>query len=153
MSLDAELLLLSPPDLARLMNEVETGAAGFTASTGIVFEAVAADEVVGTLEITPGHLQAMGIVHGGVWATMVETLASAGAALGASRGGGTAVGVENATSFLRSVSSGRIRGVAKALHRDESTHVWVVELSDEAGRLVAHGNVRLAVLRERRPKS
>jgi 1,4-dihydroxy-2-naphthoyl-CoA hydrolase len=104
------------------------------------------DEVVGELEVTPNHLQPHGIVHGGVYASIIESLASIGAALDAMRHGKTVVGLENHTSFIRAVRSGVVRATARPLTRGRRSQAWEVSLVDDAGALVATGRVRLLVL-------
>lgn len=72
----------------------------------------------------PCHLQAYGIVHGGVYAGIIESLASVGAAIHALAEGKSVVGLENHTSFLRAVRSGTLHGVAKPLTRGRRSPVW-----------------------------
>jgi len=64
------------------------------------------DEVVAELEVRSSHLQPHGIVHGGVYSSVIESLASIGAALDAMRHSKTVVGLENHTSFVRAVREG-----------------------------------------------
>lgn len=131
------------------MNMVDRSAGGFASSTGIVLETVTPDRVTASLELEPRHLQPMGIVHGGVYCTMIETVASVGAALSAMEAGKTAAGIENHTSFLRSINSGRIHAVADVISKGRQMHLWQVEIRDDAERLVARGTVRLALLEPR----
>lgn len=141
--------LLPPAELATAMNEVEGSIGGFASSIGIVFDTVTADTVTATLEVQPRHLQPMGIVHGGVWMTMAETLASVGTAVSAVRAGQAVVGMENRTSFIGQARTGIITGVARALHRDASDHLWSVEMRDANERLIAEATVRLLILDSR----
>ena len=106
----------------------------------------AADEVVAEVAIGPAHLQPHGIVHGGVYCGLVETVASVGAALSAATRGQTAVGLENHTTFLRAVRSGTLRAVARPLTRGRRTQVWEVTVTDAGGRVAATGRVRLLCL-------
>jgi uncharacterized protein (TIGR00369 family) len=133
-----------PQDLADLINN--TGADGWVSAMGIKLVRATRDEVVAEMEIGPQHRQAYGIVHGGVHCGIIETLASVGAALNAMPEGKSVVGLENHTSFLRAVRSGKLRAVAKPLTRGRRSHVWEGSVHDEQGRLVATGRVRLMVL-------
>src|SRR5690242_2292058 len=72
---------------------------GWTSAMGIRLIRATADEVIAELEIGPTHLQAYGIVHGGVHSGLIETIASIGAALVAAPEGRSVVGLENHTSF------------------------------------------------------
>lgn len=119
---------------------------GWNAAMGIHFVNATADEVTAELEIGPHHRQAYGIVHGGVYSGMIETLASVGAALWARRHQQTVVGLENQTSFLHAVREGKLRATAKPLMRGRRTQVWEATVSDDAGRTVANGKVRLLTL-------
>ncbi len=115
---------------------------GFIDVLGLRFDEVSPDRVVISWDVTPSLHQPYGIVHGGVHAAVVETAASiAGAAWLGDRG--QVVGVNNSTDFLRAVREGTLRAVADPVHRGRLQQLWVVEIRDEAGRLVARGQVRL----------
>jgi 1,4-dihydroxy-2-naphthoyl-CoA hydrolase len=104
------------------------------------------DEVVAEFTVRANHLQPHGIVHGGVYSSVIESLASIGAAIDAMRYGRTVVGLENHTSFVRAVRSGVVRGTARPLTRGRRSQAWEVSLVDGTGALVATGRVRLLVL-------
>lgn len=133
-----------PQDFASLLNE--NAADGWVRSHGLRYTRATFDEVEAELEIGPQHLQAYGIVHGGVHAGIIETLASVGAALNAMQDGKSAVGLENHTSFLRAARSGKIRAIAKPVHRGRTSHVWEGSIFDAQGRLLASGRVRMQIL-------
>lgn len=113
---------------------------------GIRFIRATVDEVQAELTIEPQHRQAYGIVHGGVHSGMVETVCSVGAALVAMPRGQSVVGLENHTSFLLAVREGKLRARALPLMRGQRTQVWEAKVSDDAGRIVATGRVRLISL-------
>ncbi len=106
------------------------------------------DSVRGHVTVHDGLLQPYGIVHGGVYASVAESVASlAGATWQLERvPNGRVVGVSNATSFLRAVREGTLSIVATPLHRGRTLQLWQVLITDEAGRLVAKSDVRLANL-------
>jgi uncharacterized protein (TIGR00369 family) len=101
---------------------------------------------VAELEIGDAHRQPYGIVHGGVYAGIVETVASVGAALYALADGKSVVGLENSTSFLRAAREGVLRVTALPLTRGRRTQVWEGTVTDASGRVVATGRVRLLSL-------
>src|SRR5690349_13439134 len=76
----------------------------------LVLDEISADRVTGHLDVGPHHHQPFGLVHGGVWCSVVETVASVGAFhLAAERfGSATCVGVANQTDFVRSMREGRV---------------------------------------------
>jgi uncharacterized protein (TIGR00369 family) len=114
---------------------------------GLRLEEASGERVVAVLPVTADLLQNFGIVHGGVYATAVETTASIGADLwlGAE---GHALGLSNDTEVRRAVRAGELRVEATPLERGHSTQLWQVAITDEGGRLVAHGRVLLKNLRE-----
>jgi uncharacterized protein (TIGR00369 family) len=119
---------------------------GFERAIGLVFTKISEDEIACEVPVTPSLTQPYGLVHGGVHASIVETLASVGAAIHAMAHGQTTVGLENTTSFLRGVRGGTLRGVATPVHRGRQTQVWAVEVRDDAGKLAATGRVRMICL-------
>ena len=133
-----------PANLAEMINNAN--AAGWAGGMGIHVLSATRDEVTAELTITPRHCQPYGIVHGGVHAGVIETLASIGAALSVGLEGKSVVGLENHTSFLRAVRSGKLLAKATPITRGRRSQVWEVAVRDEAGRLAATGRVRLLVL-------
>lgn len=118
--------------------------APFDDQLGLMFTKISPDEAKAQLEIRPQLLQPMGIVHGGVYCSMVESLASVAAYTWiAANGGGSVVGVNNNTDFLRAISSGTVYGTATPLHRGRRQQLWIVTIADSDDRLVARGQVRL----------
>jgi 1,4-dihydroxy-2-naphthoyl-CoA hydrolase len=109
---------------------------------GLELSEATSERVVGDWTAEPRLHQLHGIVHGGVHCTVVETLASVGAALWFSDRG-RVVGVANSTDFFRPVSEGALKSIALPIHRGRSQQVWSVETRDSDGRLVARGQVRL----------
>lgn len=118
---------------------------GFDHHIGLALAEVGPDRVVATLQVGPEHHQPTGIVHGGVLATMVETVASVGAATWFGERG-TIVGTANSTDFLRATRDGVLTATGTPVHRGRSQQLWLVEVTDEAGRLVARGQLRVANL-------
>lgn len=117
--------------------------AGWTSAMGMRYLRATVDEVVAELEVGAVHRQALGIVHGGVYAGMIESVASVGASLHAMQSGRLAVGLENHTSFLHAVREGVLRATGRPLARGRRSHVWQVDVTDAAGRVAATGRVRL----------
>lgn len=118
----------------------------FVEHLGLEIDELTGDRVTARWTAAPHLHQPYGIVHGGVHCSVVETLASIGAAtwLGDE---GKVVGVNNNTDFFRAVSEGPLRSTGTPLHRGRSQQLWLVETHDAEGRLVARGQVRLQNLR------
>jgi 1,4-dihydroxy-2-naphthoyl-CoA hydrolase len=117
----------------------------FVAHTGIELGEVSADAATGRIVLDGRHLQPYGVVHGGVYCTLVETLASVGAAFWAvGQGMGGCVGVSNSTDFIKATRDGTLIGEATPVHRGRSQQLWQVTVTREGdGALVARGQVRL----------
>ena len=97
------------------------------------------------VEMDPRHHQPYGIVHGGVWASIVETVASHGGALAANEMGmAGVVGTSNLTDFLRSHKEGRVDAVGTPIFVGRTQQLWTVDITrPNDGKLVARGQVRL----------
>lgn len=132
-----------PDDFASTLN---ANLGGFEAQLGMRFLSASPESVTATLEVTPELLQPYGLVHGGVYCSVIETVCSVGAALHAMQRGDNAVGLENHTSFLRAVRSGTLIAHATPLRRGRRSQVWEAEIHDDQERLVASGRVRLLCL-------
>ena len=117
----------------------------FVGHTGIELIDATPDSCQGKLVIEEIHQQPYGVVHGGVYCTLIETLASAGAALWAMENGmAGAVGVSNQTDFIRATSDGVLIGSATPIHRGRTQQLWQVEVTrEDDAKLVARGQVRL----------
>ncbi|HEY0716049.1 MAG TPA: PaaI family thioesterase [Streptosporangiaceae bacterium] len=101
--------------------------------------------LTGHIDAGPDHHQPMGIVHGAVYTGAVETAASVGATAAVHHLGQFAVGVDNFTDFVRPVRQGRLQVEARAAQQGRTLQLWDVAITNEAGKLVAKGRVRLAI--------
>jgi len=118
-------------------------ASAFLQAAGLVLDEITANRVTGHLDLSPEHHTPWGIVHGGVYTTAIESAASVGASHAVRDQGQVAVGLTNTTHFLRSLSAGRVDVEAAALSQGRTQQLWRVDITDESGRLIAHGEVRL----------
>ena len=106
----------------------------------------ATDEVVRAhVPVVEHVLQPVGLVHGGVHASIAEALASVGTNVGVVPDGNIGLGMSNNSTLLRSISEGTIHAAARRIHRGRTTWVWDVELTDDEGRLCAVSRVTIAV--------
>src|SRR5436853_525777 len=106
--------------------DLEDGSA-FLAAAGLIITTVRPDRFEGYIELGEEHHQPWGIVHGGVYATAVESAASLGASAFAAERGQYAVGVNNNTSFLRPLTSGRVEVTAWPIQQGRTQQLWQVE--------------------------
>ena len=119
-------------------------ASAFVAATGFELTEVSGTRVAGHIDVGPQHHTPWGVVHGGVYCTVVESAASVGASTAVTERGQFAVGVNNSTDFLRPMTSGRLDVVAEPLQQGRTLQLWLVTLTRaEDGKVVARGQVRL----------
>ena len=123
---------------------------GLPAALGI--ELLEADGATarGRIEVSERTLQPYGIVHGGIYAALAETVASVATHMHVGPEGRLAIGQSNHTTFLRPVTEGHIEARAKARHGGRTTWVWDVDMIDDDGRTCAIARVVVAV---REPRS
>ena len=121
-------------------------ATNFQDLLGMDFAEASGDRVVITCKVRPELHQPYGILHGGVYCSLVESAASIGGALWLGDEGNV-VGVANTTNFIRATREGTLTATATPLQRGRTQQLWQVEVMDDNDRLVAHGQVRLANLR------
>jgi uncharacterized protein (TIGR00369 family) len=122
---------------------------GFDALYGLEIVSAGAETIRGVVSVRDDHKQPAGLVHGGVYASIAESLASVGTILQVHADGKVAMGLSNNTSFMRPITAGTIHGEAIVLHRGRTTWVWDVRITDDDGRLCALTRMTVAV-RERR---
>ncbi|WP_422746732.1 PaaI family thioesterase [Mycobacterium sp. WMMD1722] len=117
---------------------------GFDREIGLKYLEVTPDGGRAQLTLTDTLLQPWGIVHGGVYCSVIESLASVSAHVWLSvNGGGTVVGVNNNTDFLRAVSAGTVTAESTPIHRGRRQQLWLITITTEDGKVVARGQVRL----------
>jgi uncharacterized protein (TIGR00369 family) len=122
--------------------EFLSSAGEFLKSVGLDYDEVTGSRVTGSLELTPEHNTPWGVVHGGVYTTVIESAASVGASVHVHDRDQFAVGVNNSTDFIRSAPHGRLDVIAVPVQQGRVQQLWEVTLrSGDA--LIARGTVRL----------
>ncbi|MEA2192066.1 MAG: 1,4-dihydroxy-2-naphthoyl-CoA hydrolase [Solirubrobacteraceae bacterium] len=129
--MNKETLLANPVGLDKLL--------------GLELLEVADELVTARLPVRAELRQPFGLVHGGVFAAIAETLASVGTAVAVVPEGNAAMGLSNQTSFLRPISAGTIHARAIRRHRGRTTWIWDVEITDDEGRACALTRMTIAV--------
>jgi uncharacterized protein (TIGR00369 family) len=118
-------------------------AGAFVQASGFWPDEVSATRVAGHVDVGPSHHTPWGVVHGGLYALVVESAASIGASVAVLDRGQYAVGLNNSTDFLRSTTEGRLDVVAEPVVQGRTQQLWRVTLTREDGKAVAQGTVRL----------
>ncbi|MGY1771758.1 PaaI family thioesterase [Blastococcus sp. SYSU D00813] len=121
-----------------------TSASPFVAATAFDVTEATGTRVTGTVDTGPQQHTPWGVVHGGLYCTVIESAASIGASAAVAERGQFAVGVNNSTDFLRPMTAGRLDVVAEPVQQGRTLQLWQVVLSRaEDGKVVARGQVRL----------
>lgn len=119
-------------------------ASRFVASSGLVVTDVTATSIRGHADLGEDHHTPWGVVHGGVYTTIVESAGSIGASHAVADQGQFAVGVHNATDFLRPTTQARVVVEGDALHQGRTQQLWQIVMTDhETGKVLARGQLRL----------
>jgi 1,4-dihydroxy-2-naphthoyl-CoA hydrolase len=118
---------------------------GFDRLYGMQLLACSDTEVRASIVVRDDLKQPAGLIHGGVYASMAESMASLATALAVYEQGDTAMGLSNNTSFLRPITDGNVHASATRVHRGRTTWVWDVRFSDDADRTCALTRMTIAV--------
>jgi 1,4-dihydroxy-2-naphthoyl-CoA hydrolase len=125
--------------------QINAALVGFDRTYGLEFVEFSDTEVKARVAVSDALKQPAGLVHGGVYSSLAESMASLGTAFAVLAQGSTAMGLSNSTSFLRPITQGSVHAQATALHRGRTTWVWDVRFSDDEGRLCALTRMTIAV--------
>jgi uncharacterized protein (TIGR00369 family) len=120
-------------------------AAHFDELYGLEILECSGDEVRGRVEVGRHHKQPHGLLHGGVYAAMAESLASLGTQAAVYEDDMLAMGMGNSTTFLRPVTDGTVHALGHPKHRGRTSWLWDVEFTDDRDRLVALSRMTVAV--------
>ncbi|MFT3718686.1 hotdog fold thioesterase [Pseudorhodoferax sp.] len=115
---------------------------------GIEFLEVGDDFLRGRVPVDRRTRQPYGLLHGGVSVVLAETLGSCGAAYAVPEDW-RAVGLDINANHLRGVTGGWVTGTARPVHMGRSTHVWQIDMADEAGMPTCVSRITMAILAPR----
>ena len=127
------------------MAQPEIAPDGFAAEIGVEWLSLDPDDARARIAVEPRHLQPYGIVHGGVYAALAESLTSVATYAAVHEQGMVSMGQANDTTFLRPIGAGYINASATPRHRGRTTWVWDVEITDDEGRVCALARMTIAV--------
>jgi 1,4-dihydroxy-2-naphthoyl-CoA hydrolase len=114
---------------------------------GILFTEIGADFVRGTMPVDVRTVQPYGLLHGGASVALAETLGSMGAAMCVDADEYQVVGQEINANHVRAARSGLVTGTARAVHLGGRTHVWSINIVNEAQKLVCISRITMAVIK------
>ena len=112
---------------------------------GIEFTEIGDDFLRGRVPVDERTVQPYGLLHGGVSVVLAETLGSSGAYYAAPEGH-RAVGLDINANHLRAATGGWVTGTARPVHRGRTTHVWQIDMTNDAGELTCVSRLTMAIL-------
>lgn len=128
-----------------------TGHDGPGDAIGLVYDETEPELARGHVPVTPAIQQQHGLVHGGIYPLIAESLASQATGKAVAADGMIAMGQSNSATFLRPVTEGTVYAAARRRHAGRTTWIWDVEITDDAERLCAM--VRMTIAIRPRPPS
>lgn len=118
---------------------------GFDNLYGLELLGCSDEEVRAQVTVREELKQPAGLLHGGVYASIAESIASLATAIAVFDEGSVAMGLSNNTSFLRPVTEGTVHALATRIHRGRTTWIWDVSFTDDTGRTCAVTRMTIAV--------
>jgi uncharacterized protein (TIGR00369 family) len=137
--MDTLAVIASSPDISR------AGQDGPAVAFGLVYGEVTAERVEASVPVEAPVQQHFGLVHGGVYSSIAESICSSATAVAVASEGKIAMGQANAATFLRPVTEGTVHAVATRRHAGRTTWLWDVDFTDDAGKLCATVRMTVAV--------
>lgn len=132
---------MTPPSAEQINAEL----LGYDRFYGLRFLSLSEEEVSAEVDVRDELKQPMGLVHGGVYASIAESIASIATAMAVLEDGCVAMGMANDTNFLRPITEGAIHAHGVRLHRGRTTWIWDVRFTDDAERVCALTRMTIAV--------
>jgi len=132
---------MTVPDIGAINGAVR----GFDRLYGLELLDFSETEVHARVAVREEVTQPMGLVHGGVYASIAESIASMATHMAVWEQGNVATGLSNSTSFLRPITRGAVHACASRIHRGRTTWVWDVRFSDDEDRTCAVTRMTIAV--------
>jgi 1,4-dihydroxy-2-naphthoyl-CoA hydrolase len=137
---------MATPDVPTSIEQLNSGGMmGFDRLYGLELVDISDTEVHAKVTVRDELRQPFGLVHGGVYASLAESMTSLATALGVFEDGKLAMGLSNSTSFLRPITEGSVNAHAERLHKGRTTWVWDVRFTDDEGRMCAVTRMTIAV--------
>jgi 1,4-dihydroxy-2-naphthoyl-CoA hydrolase len=127
------------------VGQAEIHPTGFGELLGVEWLSFDPDDARARIKIEDHHLQPFGVVHGGVYCSLAESICSAAAYYAVREDDQVAMGHSNDTTFMRSIADGHVNATARTRHRGRSTWIFDVEMTDDEGRVCALARIVIAI--------
>ncbi|HTU80106.1 MAG TPA: PaaI family thioesterase [Solirubrobacteraceae bacterium] len=131
--------------MANAVEQLNASVQGYDRFYGLEWESCSDTDARARVAVRDELKQPYGLIHGGVYASMAESITSIATALAVTRQGEIAVGQSNSTSFLRPITAGAVHARATRVHRGRTTWVWDVTFTDDEERTCALTRMTIAV--------
>lgn len=129
------------------LETLNSGSATLQAHLGMIFTEIGPDFLRGKMPVDHRTVQPFGLLHGGASVALAETLGSMGAAMCVDMNEYQVVGQEINANHLRAVRTGWVTGTARPAHIGGRSQVWMIDIVDEAGKLVCTSRLTIAVIK------
>jgi 1,4-dihydroxy-2-naphthoyl-CoA hydrolase len=130
------------------LEQLNAGRAGtLTGHLGIEFTEIGDDFIRATMPVDGRTHQPYGLLHGGASVALAETLGSTGATMCVDTEKFQCVGQEINANHVRAARRGLVTGTARALHLGGRSHVWAIDIVNDAGNLVCTSRLTIAIIR------
>ena len=114
---------------------------------GIECVEIGDDFIISTMPVDHRTHQPMGLLHGGASAALIESIGSMGSTLLLDLSKEYPVGLEVNANHVGSVRSGSVKAIGKIVHAGKKTHLWQVDIFDQAtDKLVCTGRLTIMIL-------
>jgi 1,4-dihydroxy-2-naphthoyl-CoA hydrolase len=130
----------------KTLEELNAPRATMISHLGIKVIEIGTDFLRGTMPVGERTVQPYGLLHGGASVALAETLGSVAAGM-CVEAGHLVVGQEINANHVRSARSGLVTGTARPVHIGARTHVWTIDIVDEAAKLVCISRLTIAVIK------
>jgi uncharacterized protein (TIGR00369 family) len=127
------------------VGDINAAIHGFDRLYGLEFLEISDTDVRARVVVREDHKQPAGLVHGGLFASIAESISSVATGLAVLPEGNVAMGMSNNTNFLRPITAGAVHAHATRLHRGRTTWLWDVTITDDDGRTCALTRMTIAV--------
>lgn len=107
------------------------------------------DFIVATMPVDHRTHQPMGLLHGGASAALIESIGSIGSALLCDLSKEYPVGLEINANHIGGLKSGTVKAIGKVVHAGKRTHVWQVDIYDQATeKLICTGRLTVMIVQK-----
>lgn len=140
------MIFLSSPSLDQLNSTSQNTMVSYL---GIEFTEIGSDYIEATMPVDHRTKQPIGLLHGGAYVVLAETLGSVASSLTIDTEKYACVGLEINANHLKSVREGSVRGIAKPIHLGKSTQVWEIKIFNAGDKLCCISRITMAILEKK----